>query len=262
MPISSRTRSKRPIFSIDSDSSGEDTPVILPVSPTTALYKYTNTVMEAASAVDTSSEEFKRAVQTQVEQAIRDMVAAGTLASPSAASGSSGSGGSGSSSGSPTGGGTGGSILPASPTSVVYSTDPFRSNFNPGDKHGASLFKTATEPLPEKERYTLSQDKAKKLLLHIKSKAATYFWGPIVTKIPQSYPIVPAACKSLLLSPNKVSMNSVMRSAAKCWAKMTAVSNKVDFDSYILKYPHLVIAPIDPGNVPGDDLIFYKELAG
>ena len=89
MPISSRTRSKRPNLSIDSDSSGEDTPVILPVSPTTALYKYTNTVMEAAPAVDTSSEEFKRAVQTQVEQAIRDMISAGTLASPSAASGSS-----------------------------------------------------------------------------------------------------------------------------------------------------------------------------
>ena len=209
-----------------------------------ALYTYTNLTIDSAPAVDTSSEEFNRAVQAQVQQAIQDMIIDGRLASPTSASGgSSSSGASGSSGGGASGGGNSGSNLPASPTSVVYSTDPFKSNFNPGDKHGASLFKTATEPLPEKDRYTLSQDRAKKLLLHIKSKAATYFWGTIVSKVPQNYPVDPKTCKSLLLSPNKVSMNSVMRAAAKCWAKKDSVSNSADFDNHILKYPHFGCCP-------------------
>ena len=187
------------------------------------------------------------------------MIIYGTLASPtSASSGSSGNASGGSGSGTSEGG-KGGSSLLASPTSVLYSTDPFKSNFNPGDKHRASLFKTTIEPLPEKDRYTLSQDKAKKLLLHIKSKEATYFWGTIVTKIPQAYPVDPKTCKSLLISLNKVSMNSVKRAVAKCWAKRNTQSTTADFDNHILQYPHLTVSSTDPGNVPGDDAVFYER---
>ena len=69
MPISDRTRSRRKknIFSIDSDSSMEDTPVIVPAySPTTVLYNYSSTVIESSPAIDTSSQEFQRVVQAQV----------------------------------------------------------------------------------------------------------------------------------------------------------------------------------------------------
>ena len=119
MPISSRTRSRRGEldFSIDSDSSVEDTPVIFPTtSPTTALYTYTNLTMDSAPAVDTSSEEFQRAVQAQVQKAIQDMIIDGRLASPGSASG----GSSGGLSGGTLGGGQGGSNLPASPTLSLH----------------------------------------------------------------------------------------------------------------------------------------------
>ena len=67
------------------------------------------------------------------------MIVYDTIASQSAENGGS--------SGSNPGGGTGGSSVSTSPTSVVYATDPFKSNFNTGNKHGASLCKTATEAL-------------------------------------------------------------------------------------------------------------------
>ena len=90
--------------------------------------------------------DFAQQVQDQVERTIASMIAAGTLVAPT-----------------------------ASPRSVTYVTDPYKGDFNPADKHGASLFKTATEPLPEKDRFSLNQDNAKKVFQLIKSKASTYF---------------------------------------------------------------------------------------
>lgn len=138
MLISTRTRSRRKeaTFSIDSESYVEDTPVIVPAySPTTALYNNASPAMESAPAVDTSSEEFQRAVQEQVQQATQDMITDGTLASSTSAGGSSSGSASGGSGSGTSRGGASGSSLPASPTSVIYSTNPFKSNFNPGDKH-------------------------------------------------------------------------------------------------------------------------------
>ena len=68
--------------------------------------------------------DFVQQVQDQVERTIAAMIAAGTLVAPAASS-----------------------------RSVTYVTDPFKGDFNPADKYGASLFKTATEPLPEKDRF-------------------------------------------------------------------------------------------------------------
>ena len=98
-------------------------------------------------------------------------------------------------------------VNPASPTSVTtYVTDPFKGDFNPADKHGASLFKTATEPLPEKDRFYLNQDNGKKVFHLLKSKASTYFWGTSVTKIPQFYPLLAKNCKNLLTSSNRLAL--------------------------------------------------------
>ena len=45
-------------------------------------------------------------------------------------------------------------------------------------------------------------------------------------------------------------------------AKRFSVSNPADFYSHILKYPHLVVSSIDPGNVTGDEGIFYERIRG
>ena len=144
MPILNRTRSRKreTNLSIDSDSSVEDTPVIVVVySPTTILYNYASSTMESVSAVNTSSEEFNRAVQSQVQQDIHDIIRDGTLDSSISTGSSSSGSASGDSGGGTSGGGTGGSGLPASPTLVVYATYPFKSNLNPGDIQETSFLR-------------------------------------------------------------------------------------------------------------------------
>ena len=148
---------------------------------------------------------------------------------------------------------------PVLPTSVTYVTDPYKSDFNPTDKHEASLFETATEPLPEKDRISLNQDNSKKVFHLLKSKASTYFWGTSITKIPQSYPVIDKNCKSFLTSSNRVTLNSVKRNAARCWTKKTDASDKKDFLDYILKLADMKIVSIDPNYVPSDKVFFYER---
>ena len=188
------------------------------------------TMSSSSSSPATGSADFNKKVEEQVQKTIQAMLAAGTLTTP------------------------------ASPTSVTtYVTDPFKGDFNSADEHGASLFKTATEPLPEKDRFSLNQDNAKKVFHLIKSKASTYFWGTSVTKIPQSYPITAKTCKNLLTSSNRVSLDSVKRDAARCWAKKTDASDENDFVNYILKPDQMDIAAIDPNTSASDKVLFYER---
>ena len=175
------------------------------------------------------SPDFDKKVEEQVQKTIRDMIASGTFS-------------------------------PASPTSVTtYVTDPFKGDFNPADKHGASLFKTATEPLPEKDRFSLNQDNTKKVFHLLNSKASTYFWGTSVTKIPQSYPVSGNNCKNLLITSNRVSLDSVKRDAARCLAKKTDARDEKDFMDYILKSNQMNIAAIDPNTSNTDKVLFYER---
>ena len=49
-----------------------------------------------------------------------------------------------------------------------FVTDPYKSDFNPGDGDEASLYNKATEALKEADQFTFSQDKAANLLWHLK----------------------------------------------------------------------------------------------
>ena len=66
-------------------------------------------------------------------------------------------------------------------------------------------------------------------------------------------------CKSLLLIPNKVSLDSVLRAPAKCWANKIAQSTPADFKDQILKYPNLTLSPIDPDAPPNDKGTFFER---
>ena len=69
------------------------------------------------------------------------------------------------------------SVADTSPKSVTFQfvTDPYKSDFNPGDRHGASLYNKATETLKEYEQFTFSRDKAANLFQHLKCQSQTYF---------------------------------------------------------------------------------------
>jgi hypothetical protein len=208
------------VFTIDSGSESDS-------NSQSSLYAYT--MSSSSSSPAPGSPDFDKKVEEEVEKTIRAMIASGTLD-------------------------------PASPTSVTtYVTDPFKGDFNPADKHGASLFKTATEPLPEKDRFSLNQDNAKKVFHLLKSKASTFFWGTSVTKIPQSYPISATTCKNLLTSSNRVSLDSVKRDAARCWAKKTDATDAKDFEDHILRPDQMQIAPIDPNTSNTDKVLFYER---
>ena len=58
-----------------------------------------------------------------------------------------------------------------------FVTDPYKSDFNPGDRHGSSLYNKATETLKEADQFTFSQDKAANLLQHLKHQSQTFFGG-------------------------------------------------------------------------------------
>ena len=109
------------------------------------------------------------------------------------------------------------STTSTSSASPQFVTDPYESNFNPGEKLGADLFKTATEPLKASERFNLTQDKAADFLRVLKDKNQAFKWGFSVNRIPQDYPATLDNQKSLLLQPNLVSLLSVQREAARCW---------------------------------------------
>ena len=140
----------------------------------------------------------------------------------------------------------------ASPTSIAYVNDPFKGDFSPADKHGASFLKTATEPLSEKDRFSLNPGNANKVFHLIKYKASIYFWDSSIIEIYQSYPIKDEHCTNLLLSSNRVPLNSVLRDAFRCWAKKTAICNETDFMNYIMRPPHLGIATINPSTSQPD----------
>ena len=112
-----------------------------------------NPILNMASSTDT---DFEAKVNAEVAKVIARMMAAGTLVSPTS----------------------------TSSTPSLYVTDPYKTDFNIAEKHGASLFSKATEELPDKDKFTLNTDKAKQLSHVLKTKASTYFWGTSVTKIP------------------------------------------------------------------------------
>ena len=100
-----------------------------------SLYSYTMSTTSASSPTPGSSD-FEKKVEEQVQKTIRAMIASGAL------------------------------VNLASPTTVTtYVTDPFKGDFNPADKHGAFLFKTATEPFPEKDIFFLNQDNERKCFI-------------------------------------------------------------------------------------------------
>ena len=119
------------------------------------LYTYMMSSSPASSPAPGTSD-FNKKVVEQVQKTIRAMLASGSLTVPS---------------------------TPASPTSVTtYVTDSFKGDFNPADKHGASLFKTATEPLPEKEIFSLNQDNAKKEFIFSSQKPQHTFGVPVLPR--------------------------------------------------------------------------------
>ena len=60
-------------------------------------------------------------------------------------------------------------------TNSQFITDPYKMDFNPEDRHGASLYNKATETLKEADQFTFSQDKAANLLQHLKRQSQTFF---------------------------------------------------------------------------------------
>ena len=68
-------------------------------------------------------------------------------------------------------------------TNSQFVTDLYKSDFNPGDRHGASLYNKATETLKEADQLTFPQDKAANLLQHLKRQSQTFFWGKTVNMV-------------------------------------------------------------------------------
>ena len=116
------------------------------------------------------------------------------------------------------------SVAETSPKSVTFQfvIDPYKSDFNPGDRHGASIYNTATETLKESDQFTFSQDKAANLLQHLKRQSQTYFWGKTANMV-QVFPEDtsenpdPDNKQSLLIQPNLIPLSSVRMEAAACW---------------------------------------------
>ena len=93
-------------FSSDSIENTETAGVLKDLSETSLL-----------NMASSNDPDFERKVQAEVAKQITAMILAGTIAAPSA---------------------------PAAP-STLYTTDPYKTDFNPAEKHGASLFSKATE---------------------------------------------------------------------------------------------------------------------
>ena len=67
--------------------------------------------------------------------------------------------------------------------SCQFVTDPYKSDFNPGDKNGSILYNKATEALQETAQFTFSQEKAATLLQRFKRQSQRFFWGQTVNKV-------------------------------------------------------------------------------
>ena len=154
-------------------------------------------------------------------------------------------------------GGTSTATAPSTSTSSAspqFVTDPYESNFNPGEKLGADLFKTATAPLKDSERFNLTQDKAAAFLRVLKDKNQAFKWGFSVNRIPQDYPATLDNQKSLLLQPNLVSLLSVQREAARCWG---------GYDTKITPLPPLPskkVVKILDYTKDEDKALFYEQI--
>ena len=208
-------------FSIDSI----DNP--LQVEATTLTVENASLKMASSSRAG-----FEERVQVEVAKVIASMLAAGTIDASS----------------------------PSSSSPYFHVNDPQKTDFNPVEKHGTSLFSKTTEELVKKDKFTLNTDKAKKLSHVLKTKTSTYFWDTSFTKIPQEYPIIADKCKNLLICLNQSSLQSIKKDGSRCWGKKIDQLTDDDFNKYGMKYPKFGIVKLDPDKDADDKVLFYERV--
>ena len=64
-------------------------------------------------------------------------------------------------------------------------TDPYEGNIDVDDKQGLLMFNKATEALPTDKKLALSQSNGSLIHQLVKDYARLYFWGIVLSKIPQ-----------------------------------------------------------------------------
>ena len=150
-----------------------------------------------------------------------------------------------------TGGTTGGT--PSSAAPVIWKTNPFAGNFNPGTKIGHSIFLEKTKGLKEEDRYDLTKTNSTKIHQYFRARETSM--GDIVRSVPIEWNPDGSIRKTanLLTQYQQISIQHCQRSAIECYSTALGHGAPIPAGPFLMQ-------SIDPANSDPDKIKFYSRV--
>ena len=134
-------------------------------------------------------------------------------------------------------------------TTIVFVTDPFQGDINPGTSEGSKLFRSATTELEKENKIEITLTNAHLFLNQFKKDADAYGWVELFHGIP----ISTTDKKHLFKNYQNITKEDILKQASKTWGNRNAT---------------FADAPIDPQTIetldPSQDIThrpaFYRRV--
>ena len=137
---------------------------------------------------------------------------------------------------------------------VVWTDNPYTSDFNPGTSVGQKIFLEKTKGLPSGERFALTSGNSKGIMDFLKVKEQIL--GKAVTAIPTAYPGgVPSERMNLVYQSLSITLEMTQRAAHQRFGTAIGEHDPIPNQPW-------ATAMLDPGAVPADQPKFYDRVHG
>ena len=134
------------------------------------------------------------------------------------------------------------------PAPVVWITNAYLGDINPGTSEGAKLFNKATST-PD-SLLTINQKNARDIYATFELDASDFGWGPLVGRVSVTGGVNPQR-KSILTEANEITLEHVQKQARRTWGTPVAFRNALPED--------FEVEEIDPAGDEADRPTFYRR---
>ena len=137
---------------------------------------------------------------------------------------------------------------------VLWQETPDHGNYNPGSKHGQSIFKSKTQGPSNDVKYNLTNKDASDLRRFLESKQNAL--GSVVTRVEVSFDPLngnPTGFANILRDYSSISLERVQRSALKRFGTAVAEADPIPARPFASR-------TLDPGNDVDDKKTFYNRV--
>ena len=152
-------------------------------------------------------------------------------------------------------GGTGGTGTgtAAVPVPEVWKTTPYSGDFNPGTKHGNTIFTEKTKGLPEASRLDLTKKNSQ--AIHKYFRGQEMLMGDVVRKVPIEYNPDGSikTTRNLISQYQQISLENCQRAAIARYDNALGAGVAIPDPPFTMK-------DLDPGSNANDKIQFYKKV--